>query len=70
MLYESALQQMIPFFKWHTWIETSLQKEVLKQLFEKKKQDELRASMTSTKRKSRKDKKEKMRKSLAHFLNE
>lgn len=36
-LYEKALKDAVPFFKYWLWIESTLQKEVLAQLFRSKK---------------------------------
>ena len=38
MLYEKALEEQVPFFKFAGWIESTVNKEVMTQLF-KSKQD-------------------------------
>jgi len=37
MLYERALSEQIPYFKFSSWIESTVQKEVITQLFMSKK---------------------------------
>lgn len=35
-LYKRANEEAVPFYKWHTWVEATLHKQVLKELFDKK----------------------------------
>ena len=37
MLYKRALSEQVPYFKFSTWIESTVQKEVIQQLFNAKK---------------------------------
>jgi hypothetical protein len=37
MLYEKALKEAIPFFKWYEWIENTINKEVLSKIIKDKK---------------------------------
>ena len=37
MLYERALSEQVPYFKFSSWIESTVQKEVISQLFKAKK---------------------------------
>ena len=37
MLYKKALSEQIPYFKFSSWIESTVQKEVIQQLFNAKK---------------------------------
>lgn len=36
-LYEKALKDQVPFFKWYSWIETTINKEVLSRIIKDKK---------------------------------
>ena len=37
MLYKKALTEQVPYFKFYSWIESTVQKEVIQQLFKAKK---------------------------------
>ena len=36
MLYDKVLKENVPFFKWYTWIEQTINKEVLQTIFKDK----------------------------------
>ena len=38
LLYKKAQEEDVPYFKYYSWIESTIQKEVLNQLYKKKKE--------------------------------
>lgn len=62
LLYDRAIKDNVPFFQWHKWLETTLNQEVLKCMFQQSKKtgalqtvqkDNLNKYIQETKRKSK-----------------
>jgi hypothetical protein len=35
VMYDKAVRENVPFFKWHSWIESTINKEVLSKILKK-----------------------------------
>ena len=76
MLYAKALAEQIPYFKFSTWIDQTVQKEVIKQLLGQRQnqksavpQDLITGNLSSKQQKQNAARKNQMRSQLIAFLN-
>lgn len=65
LLFDKAQKAGIPFFQWHKWLETTLNQEVMKHLFQRKQRQE-----QGGKASKQDQQKEKVKENLSKYLQE
>ena len=73
MLFAKALEQQVPYFKFGSWIESTVQKEVISQLFKAKGKGEVPADLITSEQKPQTktvQQKNQMKNQLIAFMNQ
>ena len=71
LLWDKSQKEKVPFFKWYTWLENTINAEVMKCLFLKKQKQVANDKATATPLQKKKTvEKEKVKADLNKFMNE